>query len=107
MGGIPPLPGARLLAQSLISGNPFSKSSCLNCATSMLMVCKHNGRLRKIQIQKQLLAGLVHTEDEKGSVERTPKPTHLPTALVRSNSLLRVREHIADLLRRARKHKLA
>ena len=46
----PPLPGARLLVHVLISGNPLCKGPCLNCATSVLMVCEHNGRLWKVQI---------------------------------------------------------
>jgi len=82
-----------------ISGNPISKCRCQHCAAPMFMVCNHNRRLGKIQIQKQLSAGLVHAEDVKHSVERTPEPTHLAIALVRRDSQLGVREEAADLLR--------
>ena len=63
------------------------------------MVRSHNWRLLEIQIQKQLSACLILAEDVKYSVEWASEPTHLATALVCRNHLLRVGENIADLMR--------
>ncbi len=60
------------------------------------MVSNHNRRLWKIQIQKQLSAGLVLAKNVKHSVEWTPKPTHLPTTLILRDDLLNVRKNAID-----------
>src|SRR6185295_4812315 len=82
--GLQPRRDGRVRCSALghvIPGNPISECPRQHCAAPMLMVRNHNWRLWKIQIQKQLSACLIHTEDIKHSIEWTPKPTHLPTAL--------------------------